>query len=144
MNQQNSIKEQLAQAYRVEQRVNTKWEQIRSLRDLAEGTSQNLSDMPGSPNRNISKMENYITKMVDLQAELFADIDTLLDIKKKGMELIKKVDNIDGQLILEKRYLCYEKWETIAVDLGFTVRQVYRIHDDVINKLDEGCGHQNT
>lgn len=141
MNKQNSIKEQLAQAYRVEQRVNTKWEQIRSLRDLAEGTSQNLSDMPGSPNRNISKMENYITKMVDLQAELFADIDTLLDIKKKCMELIKKVDNIDGQLILEKRYLCYEKWETIAVDLGFTVRQVYRIHDDAINKLDEGYKH---
>lgn len=141
MNKQNSIKEQLAQAYRVEQRVNTKWEQIRSLRDLAEGTSQNLSDMPGSPNRNISKMENYITKMVDLQAELFADIDTLLDIKKKCMELIKKVDNIDGQLILEKRYLCYEKWETIAVDLGFTVRQVYRIHDDAINKLGEGYKH---
>lgn len=141
MNQQNSIKEQLAQAYRVEQRVNTKWEQIRSLRDLAEGTSQNLSDMPGSPNRNISKMENYITRMVDLQAELFADIDTLLDIKRRCMELIKQVDNIDGQLILEKRYLCYEKWETIAVDLGFTVRQVYRIHDDAINKLDEDCKH---
>ncbi len=141
MNQQNSIKEQLAQAYRVEQRVNTKWEQIRSLRDLAEGTSQNLSDMPGSPNRNISKMENYITKMVDLQAELFADIDTLLDIKRRCMELIKLVDNIDGQLILEKRYLCYEKWETIAVDLGFTVRQIYRIHDDAINKLDENCKH---
>lgn len=137
MNQQNCIKEQLAQAYRVEQRVNTKWEQIRSLRDLAEGTSQNLSDMPGSPNRNISKMENYITKMVDLQAELFADIDTLLDIKKKCMELIKKVDNIDGQLILEKRYLCYEKWETIAVDLGFTVRQTYRVHDEAIKNLSE-------
>lgn len=132
-----NIKERLMQAYRIEQRVNTKWEQIRSLRDLAECTSQNLSDMPGSPNRNISKMENYVSKMVDLQAELFTDIDDLLDMKKKCMELIKCVDNVDGQLILEKRYLCYEKWEQIAVEMGFAVRQIYRIHDEAIKYLEK-------
>lgn len=135
MNQQISIKELLVQAYRVEQRVNTKWEQINSLRDLAEVTSQNFCDMPGSPNRNISKMENYISKMVDLQTELFEDIDILLETKKCCMALIKKVDDIDGQIVLEKRYLCYKRWEEIAVELGYTVRQIYRIHDKALECL---------
>ena len=132
----NKVKEILSQAYRVEQRINTKWEQIHSLRELAYGTMNTLSDMPGSPNRNIDKKENYIIKMVDLQSELYDDINNLLDAKKKSMALIKKVENVDGQLILEKRYLCYKKWEEIAMDLKLSSRQIYRLHDDAIKYLE--------
>ena len=133
----NNVKEQLSQAYRVEQRINTKLEQISALRTLAHGTSQVLTDMPGSPNRNISKLENCVAKMVDLQAEIYEDIQELLETKKKCMDLIKSVGDVTGQLVLEKRYLCYEKWEQIAVELNLSTRQVYRVHDGAIEEIEK-------
>lgn len=137
----NNVKEQLSQAYLMEQRINTKLEQISALRELAHGTANTLSDMPGSPNRNISKMENCVAKMVDLQTEIYEDIQELLKVKEKCMHMIKSVNDVTGQLVLEKRYLCYEKWEQIAVELGLSTRQVYRIHDGAIEEIVENKGN---
>ena len=139
----NNVKEQLSQAYRVEQRINTKLEQISALRELAHGTAQIVTDMPGSPNRNISKLENCVAKMVDLQAEIYEDIQELLETKKKCMDIIKSVGDVTGQLVLEKRYLCYEKWEAIAVELGISTRQVYRVHDAAVRDLEENFSKIN-
>ena len=33
------------------------------------------------------------------------------------------------QLLLEKRYLCFMPWEKIAVDMGYSIQHIYRLHD---------------
>ena len=61
MNQhQTLIKNELMKAFRIEQDINNKMEQIVSLRELATKASNVLRDMPGSPNRNIHKTEGNI------------------------------------------------------------------------------------
>ena len=54
--------------------------QKRSLNDLATQATSNISDMPGSPNRNIHKLEDAIVRIVDLQNEIGSDVNSLLEI----------------------------------------------------------------
>lgn len=128
-------KEYLSQAYRLDQRINSKLEQIASLNDLATKCTSTLTGMPRNPNRGSSTMADAVSKIVELQAEINRDIDRLVDLKCDMVRCIKAVDNTEHQTLLELRYLCFKTWEQIAVDMGYNVRHVYRLHDDAIGNL---------
>ncbi|MHB8963931.1 MAG: DUF1492 domain-containing protein [Saccharofermentanales bacterium] len=130
-----TAKEYLGQAYRLDQRINSKLEQIASLNDLATKCTSTLTGMPRNPNRGSSSMADAVAKIVDLQAEINRDIDRLIDLKREMVRLIKAVDNTEYQTLLELRYLCFKTWEQIAVDMGYNVRHVYRIHDEAVDKI---------
>ena len=49
-----TAKEYLGQAYRIDQRINSKMEQIASLNLLARKATTVFSDMPGNSTRNIT------------------------------------------------------------------------------------------
>ena len=131
-------KEYLSQAYRLDQRINSKLAQVTALNDLATKCTSTLSDMPRNPNRSISTMADAVEKIVDLQAEINRDIDALVDLKRDIVRAIKAVENTEYQTILELRYLCFKTWEQIAVDMGYNVRHVYRIHDEAVNQIPVG------
>lgn len=79
-----NAKEYLKQAFYLDKRINSKLEQVESLNALATKATSTLSDMPKSPNRGPSKLEDTIVKIIDLQGEINRDIDKLLDLKKKS------------------------------------------------------------
>lgn len=137
MNQhQTLMKNELMKAFRIEQDINNKMEQIVSLRELATKASNVLSDMPGSPNRNIHKTEDIIVKFIGMEEELKKEINSLLETKQYVKELISRVTDREGRIILEQRYLQYDKWEQIAGEMGYTVRQIFRIHDVALMEID--------
>ena len=111
--QQIAAKNYLMRAYRIDNRINSKLDQIAALNDLATRATSNISDMPGSPNRNIHKLEDAIVRIVDLQNEIGSDVNSLLEIKSQIVESIKQVTDPEGQVVLEERYLCYAKWDTM-------------------------------
>ena len=80
-------------------------------------------------------MADAVAKIVDLQAEINRDIDRLVDLKREMVRLIKAVDNTEYQTLLELRYLCFKTWEQIAVDMGYNVRHVYRLHDEAVENI---------
>lgn len=88
-----------------------------------------------SPNRNIHRMEDIIVKIVDLENEINQDIDMLVDLKSEIMQVIKKVDDLELQTLLEQRYLNFRTWEQIAVDMGYNVRHLYRMHDKALKAV---------
>lgn len=130
-----TVKEYLGQAYRLDQRINSKLEQVASLNELATKCTSTLTGMPRNPNRGTSTMADAVGKIVDLQAEINRDIDRLVDLKREMVRLIKAVDNTEYQTLLELRYLCFKTWEQIAVDMGYNVRHVYRLHDEAMEKI---------
>ena len=131
-----NAKEYLTQAYRIDRRINSKLEQIASLRGLATKATSTLSDMPHSPSRNARSMENIICKMVELENEINADIDNLVDLKSNIVSLIKRIQNPEYQTLLELRYLCLNSWEQVAVDMGYSLQHIYRIHDKALKSID--------
>lgn len=131
----------LAQAYRLENSINSKLTQVTALNELATRAGIVLNGMPRSPNHATSIMADAIAKLVDLQAEINRDIDELIDLKREITDVIKRVDNSDHQTLLERRYLCFETWPEIAAAMGYTVRHLYRMHDEALESimLSESC-----
>lgn len=130
-----TTKDYLSQAYRLDQRINAKIAQVASLNDLATKCTSTLSGMPGSPKKGKDSMAEVIAKIVDLQAEINADIDRLVDLKKEIVTAIKGVGDIECQTLLEKRFLCFKTWEEIAVEMGYTLRYVYKLRDKALKKV---------
>lgn len=123
-----TVKEYLGQAYRLDQRINSKLEQLESLNGLATKCTSTLTGMPKNPSRSTSMMADAVSKIVDLQAEINHDIDLLVDLKCEMVRVIKNVDHAEYQTLLELRYLCFKTWEQIAVDMNYSIDNVYRIH----------------
>lgn len=124
-----NAKEYLKQAFYLDKRINSKLEQVELLNALATKATSTLSDMPKSLSRGTSKLEDTIVKIVDLQEEINRDIDKLVDLKAEMVGTIKQIQNKELQVILEKRYLCYETWEKIAVDMNYDIRHIHRLHN---------------
>ena len=121
--------EYLSQAYRLDIRINSKIEQVASLNDLALKATSVITGMPHNPNKGVSTMADTIDKIIDLQAEINRDIDTLVDLKSEIVTVIKAVGNTEYQTLLEKRYLNYMSWESIAVDMGYSIQHLYRLRE---------------
>ena len=69
-----------------------------------------------------------IAKIMSLEDDINTRIDELVTMKKEAFSMISKVPDLDQQNVLVARYVSGEKWERIAVDLNFSIAQVYRIH----------------
>lgn len=132
-----NAKEYLSQAYRIDQRINSKIEQVSALNNMATKATSTITDMPGSATRNIHRMEDVIAKIIDMQAEINADIDMLVDLKGEIMDVIKGIDNIEYQTLLELRYLCYKPWEQIAIEMGYSINNVFKMHRKALELLEE-------
>mgnify|MGYP002541867008 CR=1 FL=1 len=128
-----NVKEYLGQAYRLDQRITSKLDQVASLNELATKCTSTLTGMPRNPNRGTSTMADAIAKIIDLQAEINSDIDDLVGLKQNIVTLLKRVDNPEYQTILEKRYLCFMTWEQIAVDLNYSVHHLYKLHNAALD-----------
>ena len=123
-----TVKEYLSQAKFLDQRINSKIQQVTALNDLATKATSTLTGMPRNPNHATSTMEETIAKIIDLQAEINRDIDRLVDLKQEITAVIKAVDNNEYQTLLEKRYLCFLSWEKIAVEMGYSIRNIQILH----------------
>lgn len=130
-----STKEYLSQAFRLNERINSKLEQIQSLNDLATNCSAVISDMPRNPNRGGSPMADAIIKIISLQEEINDDIDKMVDLKRELVSVVKEVKDVECQILLELRYLCFHSWEDIAVEMGYTVRNIHYLHKQALRLL---------
>ena len=130
-----TTKEFLNQAYRIDQRINSKLEQIISLHALATKATSSLSDMPVSKTESQSKMAEIIAKIVDLEAEINRDIEKLIEIKQNIVSTIKKVQNPELQTLLELRYLCFRTWEQVALEMDYSIQHIFRIHDKALKSV---------
>ena len=130
-----TTKEYLSQAYRLDQRIQSKQEQVASLNELAESCTAAMSGMPGSPNRGSTKMSDAVCKILDLEDSIAADMNALIILKAEIIKSIKEVEGVDYQLILEKRYICGKSWPEIAVDMGYKMRWLFKMHDEALKRV---------
>ena len=132
-----TAKELLSQAYRVDRMVNAKLGQAQVLREQASKATTTLSDMPRKPSRNLHSMEDNIVKMMELEAEIVADIDKLLDLKRDIRAAINSIDNADHRTLLELRYLCYKSWSEVAADMQYSNDYIYQIHRKALAAVEK-------
>lgn len=130
MNTDNNLtpKEYLSRAFHLDILINGKLAQLDDLRAIATKVTAHMSDMPKSATPNKHSMEDTIIKLVDLEREVTADIDALVDIKCDIRAVIKAVPTYELRTLLELRYLSFLKWAEIAAGLGREERSTFELH----------------
>ena len=136
-----TAKEYLYQAFRLDQQINSKLEQIAKLKHMAtQATGRFQAErISGTPQH--SPMENALVKLIDLEYEINDDIDRLVDLKREMAVLIAKIGDPSYRILLELRYLVGNTWEEIALRMGYDLRWVYRLHGRALQEVELEFGN---
>lgn len=124
-----TAKEYLDRAYMVDQRINNKLALVESLRSLTEHVTVTYGGEVVSHSRNVTSLQDTIVRLMEAEEELNQAIDKLVDLKIEISNVISEVRNVNYQLILEKRYLCFQTWDQIARDLNISRRWALIQHE---------------
>ena len=100
-------KEFLSQAYRIDQRINAKLEQVAHLRALARRVTVSYGQEAVDRTRNVGSMEDTIHKIIMAEKDVDAKIDLLLAKKAEIEGVIRLVADPNARLLLELRYLSF-------------------------------------
>lgn len=125
----------LDQAYRLDQRIRIKLEQLAQLKTMVTSITSNLSDVRIQSSSDNSKMENTIIKIIEQETELDNEIDTLVDLKAEIRRVIEAVPEKEQRFLLEERYLVFRKWEQIAADMQYGIDNVFKLHQKALSNV---------
>lgn len=128
-------KEYLLGYQRINQRVNCLLLEQQRWRELATRVSPNLSGMPRGGGGGGT--QGAISKIVDLETEINAEIDKLVEKRKKIESVICAVEDSTLRTLLEYRYINGKKWEEIALMMGYDYRWALRLHGRALSAVDE-------
>lgn len=122
-----NAKEYLSQVYRLDQRINSKLEQLAVLKEVTQRATGSVraKQICGSIH---SPMEDTIIRIIDLQHEINDEIDRFVDLKREIKTAINELHQPEYQLVLELRYLLYKRWDEIAKIMNFSVERTHCIH----------------
>ena len=132
-----TTKKYFEQAITLDKRIDSKLEYLTSLRALATKTNSSLNEAPVSGTRNVHRLEDVICKIADLENEINADIDRLVDMKREFTDIIRRMQDPRQQLLMEKRYLCGHTWEEISTEMNYDLRWVYRLHGQALLEAEK-------
>ena len=132
-----TAKEYLLQAYLLEERIDSKLEQVEALRSLATRSTAIIRSHPGGGSGNNNHMEDAIIKIVDMEREITAEMERMVDLKKEIAETISRVEDQALRTLLEMRYLCYRDWPEIKKALGYSNASIHRMHKQALEIVEK-------
>ena len=129
---QQEAKKYLSQAFGLNQRIESKLGQIEDLHDLATKATVTYSR---NPNKDHSRLEDAVIQIIELETEINQDMMKLVALKKDIIRRINAVESSELQTVLELRYLSYMRWEGIAIELGYGIDNVFRLHRNALDEI---------
>lgn len=130
----DELKQKLKSAWLLHKQIEEHLAELQELRSFACKITPVYSLVPGGSSCG-QKIENNIAKIADMEVLLQDETDKFLKSLQEVRELIKLIDAPMQRLIMQKRYLNYQKWEVIAADLGYSWRQIHRLHSVGLNSI---------
>lgn len=130
-------KEFLKQAYKLDQQITSKLEQLDVLRSMTQKITVPYGGEVVSNTRNVTSLQDAIIRIMEAEEAIKREIDILVDLKREISTLISHVKNTNYRLILEKRYLSFRSWDQIAADLHYSLRWLHIMHCRALNVIDK-------
>ncbi len=112
----------LSRAYRLDQQIQSKVEQLARIRACASGSGIQYGNVKVQSSGSDSRVENAVMKIMEEERAINEEIDHLVEIKRQIREVINQVDNVTCRLLLEKRNLLLYTWPQICKDMAMSER----------------------
>ena len=109
-------------------------EKIMVLRSKATKMTTSFQDVPSFGGFEDHKQQ-IIADMVDLEREYGKSMMMCRNKAKEIEFVIGLLENHQEKLVLEMRYLHYDNWLDIAINLNYSVQMIYKIHGRALINL---------
>lgn len=123
----NNAKEFFQQLWDIEKQIGVKAEQIERLKSLATKVTAVMSEVGSRPSGVSRTTEDTMAKIIDLQNELQADVDRLVDLKCEAYAIIRLIPSEKHRRSLEYRYLNCNTMEKVGEKLGCSTKWARKI-----------------
>lgn len=128
-------KEYLQQAYKIDRKIKLDLLKVQSMKDALHGRAVSYESDGSQHVSQGNGIENAILRVMEYEEQIDAEIDKLTEKRQEIERVIASVpDNVQRE-ILTRRYLMYQKWERIAVDMNYNIKWIFKLHGRALSKL---------
>lgn len=134
----NAAKEYLAQIGRCDAMIDCKLAEVDRLYAKATRITASMRQdgAAGSLMGENDIMAEAVARIVDLKAEINADVDRLIDLKREISATLERLKEPKHYKVLYSRYVLGMSWEAIAADMDYCARNVQIIHGIALMELN--------
>ena len=127
----------LSRAYRLDQQIQSKVDQLQRIRACASGSGKPCENVKVQTSGPESRVENTVVKILEEERMINEEIDRLVEIKREIREVISLVEDVDYRLVLEERNLLFKTWWEISRDMGMGIRWTQMKHREAVKAVQE-------
>ena len=130
-----TAKEYLKQYPDIEKSIKQKQAEIRHYESVAVSIAQTCSGIGSNPNGGSDKVGQAVALVVDLKNEIAAEVKRLVDKQREIESNIEKINDRRLEVVLKYKYINGATYEQIADQMGYSYKQIYRLHRYALKKL---------
>ncbi len=90
-----------------------------------------------SSRQNGANFETILIKIIDMENEINAEIDSFIDMKHCIINQIQTLDNSKYMQVLYKRYVEYKRLEMVACEMAYTFQYVVLLHGQALKDFEQ-------
>ena len=131
-------KQYLRQGYKIRQEIKIQRDILNELEnnlDNVKSFDYSKDKLQGGPVQDDTVMIEKINRIIEVQ-EIIREKETELKRIQANLYLeINRLTNTNEKILLQARYILNETWEQIAERLGYSVRQIHRVHSSALENF---------
>ena len=131
-------KQYLRQGYKIRQEIKIQRDILNELEnnlDNVKSFDYSKDKLQGGPVQDDTIMIEKINRIIEVQ-EIIREKETELKRIQANLYLeINRLTNTNEKILLQARYILNETWEQIAERLGYSVRQIHRVHSSALENF---------
>lgn len=135
-----NTKEYLSQIERLDRMIQNKLSEINQLKRMATSITIAPKDVNVQTSSDKDKMGTAISKIIDLEKETDKLVDDYINKRKCIIEQIDSIENTNMYHVLSEKYISRKDLSVIAVEMGYSFKQVCRIHGNALIEFEKLYG----
>lgn len=133
-----TTKEYLQQAFCIDRKIKLNLQKMKKMKQSLYGKAISYNGGDGVQNGvHANNTERAIMRVLEYEEQINADIDKLVKLRLQIESVIDQVPDERQKELLSRRYLLFEKWEQVSVNMHLNLRWVYRLHGRALQSVQK-------
>lgn len=135
-------KSYLKQIERLDRMIQNKLSEISHLEDIATSITIAPKEVNVQTSSEKDRLGSSVSKLVDLKEETNKLVDDYIDKRKIIISQIDSMKGTNMYHVLSERYIAKKDLSVIAVEMGYSFKQICRIHGSALSEFEKMYGEE--
>lgn len=137
-----TTKSYLEQIERLDRMIQNKLSEIEQLKHIATSITIAPKELNVQTSPDKDRMGGAIAKLIDLENEADKLIEDYIEKRKYIIKQIERLSDTNMYHVLFERYVSRKDLNVVAVDMGYSFKQVCRIHGNALAEFESMYGSE--